>query len=138
MHNQLNFYHPDAKRIDSEDSMKFKAFMLNDKDDFNMSRPSHPTYYDRNMEFMKDRNFWMLLIISMLGGLYAKDKYNCEVERARRWERMANMENLPAHHFFNRGGVLVRKQFAGFEKYHKNVDEMIAWYQKAYPHLMTK
>jgi hypothetical protein len=46
---------------------------------------------------------------------------------------MQNVENLPAHHFNNRGGVLVKKQFAGFEKYHKNIDEMMAWYAKAYP-----
>ena len=50
-----------------------------------------------------------------------------------RWDRMENIENMPAHHFNNRGGVLVRKQFAGFEKYHKNIDEMMDWYKKAYP-----
>ena len=46
---------------------------------------------------------------------------------------MQDIEKLPAHHFNNRGGVLVKKQFAGFEKYHKNLDEMMAWYKKAYP-----
>ena len=46
---------------------------------------------------------------------------------------MENLENAPAHHYNNRGGVLVRKQFAGFEKYHKNIDEMMAWYAKSYP-----
>ena len=49
---------------------------------------------------------------------------------------MESIEELPAHHFNNRGGVLVKKQFAGFEKYHKNVDEMMKWYEKAYPALM--
>ena len=131
VHNFLNFYHPDAKVINSEDTVKFKAYMLSDKDDFNLTRPGHATYYDRNLEFQKDRSFWMCLILGLFGAMYAKNKYNCEVERMKRWERMQNLENMPEHHFNNRGGVLVRKQFSGFEKYHKNLDETIAWYKKA-------
>ena len=46
---------------------------------------------------------------------------------------MQDIQDLPAHHFNNRGGVLVKKQFAGFEKYHKNTDEMMDWYAKAFP-----
>ena len=30
VHNQLNFYHPDAKTVTSEDSIKFKSYMLSD------------------------------------------------------------------------------------------------------------
>ena len=133
MHNFLNFYHPDAKIVNSEDAVKFKAFMLNDKADFVMSRPSQPVYYDRNMEFMKDRSFWLTLILGMMGAMYLKNRFECEKARMNRWDRMENLESMPAHHFNNRGGVLVRKQFAGFEKYHKNLDEMMAWYGKAYP-----
>ena len=48
---------------------------------------------------------------------------------------MQDIENLPAHHYNNRGGVLVKKQFAGFEKYHKNLEETMQWYKKAYPNL---
>jgi len=32
---------------------------------------------------------------------------------------------MPAHHFTNKGGVLVQKEFNGFNKYFKNSDEMI-------------
>ena len=46
---------------------------------------------------------------------------------------MQNIESLPGHHFHNRGGVLIQKGFIGFEKYHKNLDDMMAWYKKAYP-----
>ena len=92
-------------------------------------------YYDRTLEFTKDRSFWLMLILGLLGGMYATNKYQCEKERMNRWVRMQDMENLPAHHFNNRGGVLVKKQFAGFEKYHKNLDEMMAWYKKSYPDL---
>jgi hypothetical protein len=58
--------------------------------------------------------------------------------RMQRWERMETLEDAPAHHFNNRGGVLVKKLFAGFEKYHKNVDEMMDWYKKAYPSMNTQ
>ena len=133
VHNQLNFYHPDAKINTSEDSVKFKAYMISDKDDFTRTRPQAPMYYDRNMEFLKDRSFWLCMMLGIFGAYYARDKFACESERMRRWDRMENIESLPAHHFNNRGGVLVKKQFAGFEKYHKNVDEMMAWYAKSYP-----
>ena len=34
IHNRLNFHHPDAKVINSEDAIKFKAWMNTDKTDF--------------------------------------------------------------------------------------------------------
>lgn len=77
-HNFLNFYHPDSKTVTSEDAMKFKAFMLSDKDDFNLSRPSHPIHYDKNMDFMKDRSFWLALICGMFGFMYLKQRYYVE------------------------------------------------------------
>ena len=125
MHNFFNFYHPDSKTVTSEDTVKFKAYMLSDKDDFNMSRPSHPMHYDKEMLWMKDRSFWLSLLLGMVSLIYLSKRWNVEVERSRRWDRMANLENMPEHHFNNRGGVLVKKQFAGFEKYHKNTEEMM-------------
>lgn len=137
IHNVINFYHPDSKIINSEDTVKFKSYMLSDKDNgFDITRPSHPIYYDRKFEFTYDRNFWLIAIFGILGGIYAKAKYECEKLRMQRWKRMEDIDNLPAHHYNNRGGVLVKKQFAGFEKYHKNLDEMMDWYKKAYPDLM--
>lgn len=47
--------------------------------------------------------------------------------------RMNGYKDMPAHHFHNRGGVVVLKQFVGFEKYYANSDAMMAWYQKVYP-----
>jgi len=135
-HNFLNFYHPDSKIINSEDSVKFKAYMVSDKNDFNLTRPSHPMYYDRTMNFTKDRSFWLALIMGIFGAMYANNRYHCEKARMQRWVRMQDLENMPAHHFNNRGGVLVKKQFAGFEKYHKNLDDMMEWYKKTSPELM--
>lgn len=34
VHNHYNFWHPDAKIINSEDSVKFKAYMTSDKANF--------------------------------------------------------------------------------------------------------
>lgn len=52
------------------------------------------------------------------------------------WDRKENIANMPGHHFHNRGGVLIEKKFVGFEKYYSNVDDLMAWYYRAYPNLM--
>jgi len=44
--------------VTQEDALKFKHYMNTDKVDFNMTRPSYPTYYDRNMDFARERKFW--------------------------------------------------------------------------------
>ena len=83
-----------------------------------MSRPTYPMYYDKNFEFMKDRRFFLNLLLFMGLLTYASKKYYYERDRLRRTERIGNIENLPAHHFNNRGGVLIQKEFVGFEKYY--------------------
>ena len=135
VHNFLNNYHADAKLVDSEDAVKFGAWMQSDKVDFQQTKPSHPMYYDRDLDFMKDRSFWLRMILLSLFGLWVWGKYGVERARWMRWERVEKIEDLPEHHFHNRGGVLVKKQFAGFEKIHKNKEEVVNWYRKAYPNL---
>ena len=54
------------------------------------------------------------------------------------WQRREFLDEVPAHHVTNRGGVLLKKQFMGFEKYHQNSDEMMSWYTKAYPDAFRK
>lgn len=57
--------------------------------------------------------------------------------RAHRTERLPeNIHNLPAHHFVNRGGVLMKKEFQGFAKYFKNDRELTEWFNKVYPDIM--
>ena len=104
--------------MSSEDAIKFKNWMSSDQVDFQMSRPTYPVYYDRNFEFMKDRSFYLSLLILLGLVSYGSKKYYYEVDRMQRTERIDKIEELPAHHFHNRGGVLVKKEFAGFEKYH--------------------
>lgn len=49
------------------------------------------------------------------------------------WNRKENIQDLPAHHYINRGGVLFEKEFVGFEKYHTNDKSLMDWYKQAYP-----
>lgn len=49
------------------------------------------------------------------------------------WDRRDNLKNMPAHHFVNRGGVLIKKEFVGFEKYYNNDEALTNWYKKVYP-----
>ncbi len=95
-------------------------------------------FYDREMLFSKDRSFWLSLIIFLLGGMYANAKYKVEKQRWTRWNRLEFLKDMPAHHFNNRGGVLIKKQFAGFEKYHKNHNDLMTWYTKSYPQAFPK
>lgn len=66
---------------------------------------------------------------------YLKKKWEYESDRWMQYQRRQNLENMPAHHFSNRGGVLMEKEFVGFEKYYRNGDDLTAWYQKVYPTL---
>ena len=72
--------------------------------------------------------YWLgLLGVFMLLG-YGSSKWQCESDRWARSDRMTNIADKPGHHYHNRGGILIEKQFVGFEKYHKNLDGMMAWY----------
>ena len=65
--------------------------------------------------------------------MYAAKKYEYERDRYRMYERKEHIKDMPAHHFSNRGGVLMEKQFVGFEKYYKNGAALDDWYRRAFP-----
>lgn len=138
IHNRLNYHHPDSKMVNSEDAVKFKHWMGSDKLDLTRTRPSYTMYFDRDMSFQKDRRFFLSLILGLLGLSYVSKKIVFEQDRWQRWDRMENLKDMPAHHFNNRGGVLIRKKFIGFEKYHKNQGELMQWYAMAYPGLISE
>lgn len=46
---------------------------------------------------------------------------------------MSKLQDLPEHHFSNRGGILIEKQFLGYEKYFRNATDQTNWYKKVYP-----
>lgn len=135
-HNFLDNYCQDSKVVTPEDAVKFKHWMNSDKTDFNRTKPFYPAHYDKDFQFMKDRSYWLSLILLFGFASWGSAKLQVELDRQQMWTRMQDLTNLPAHHFHNRGGVLIQKNFIGFEKYHRNMDEMLAWYKKAYPAVM--
>jgi len=136
IHNFINYSHPDSQRVDTEDSVMFKHFMGSDKVDFNRAKPAYPMFYDNDHNYRKDRDYWLKLILGMAFFTYAGRKIQVESDRARMTQRLEGYKNIPAHHFNNRGGVIVLKDFIGFEKYYKTGDDMSAWYKKVYPNQM--
>jgi hypothetical protein len=91
--------------------------MTSDKVDFNRSYPAYPMHYDQDFNYRKDRQFWLKVLLSLYFGTYAYRKLDLESKRLRYIKRMEGFPNMPAHHFHNRGGVVVLKDFVGFEKY---------------------
>jgi hypothetical protein len=73
-----------------------------------------------------------MLGLSMLM-MYAYHKQTYERDRLRMWMRREHLQDMPAHHFSNRGGVLIEKQFVGFEKYHSSDKSLMDWYKKTNP-----
>lgn len=114
IHNYINFNHPDSQRVSSEDSVKFKKFMTSDKADFLRTRPGYPMFYDKDNSYIRDRDFWLKLLVGMAVSNYAYHKYQVEKDRARRTARLSGYPDHPGHWFHNRGGVVVMKQFTGF------------------------
>ena len=76
-------------------------------------------YYDKDFLYMKDRDFWLKFLVGAAVCSWAYRRYLVEVDRARRTARGDGYpdEHAP-HHFHNRGGVVVKKEFTGFEKYY--------------------
>ncbi len=133
VHNYLNYNHQDTSFLNAEDAIKFKHWMGSDIVDFQRSRPYYPMHYDRNMDFKKDRSFWFLFILGSFSMFYLSYKIMYEQDRWMMWTRREHIHELPAHHYINRGGVLLEKEFVGFEKYHTNDKSLMEWYKAAYP-----
>lgn len=91
-------------------------------------------YYDKNFEFQRDRNFWGLFILGIPLIYYLQARYSIEKKRALRTKIQNEIEDMPGHYFNNRGGVLLKKQFAGFMRYYPNDSYQLAWQKKVYPH----
>lgn len=97
----MNNQHGDSQRVTSEDAVKFKHFMGSDKPEFNRTMPAQPMYYDENFNYMKDRDFWLKVLLGIAAISYGFDKYQVEKDRAARHERMQGFPNTPAHHVNN-------------------------------------
>ena len=80
--------------------------------------PGFPMYYDTDFNYAKDRDYWLKLILGMAAVSYGYKKWQVECDRARMTARMEGYKGMPGHHFNNRGGIVVLKDFTGFEKYY--------------------
>lgn len=67
-------------------------------------------------------------------GSWALKKYEVERDRWTMWQRREHLKDLKPHHLINRGGVLLEKEFVGFEKYHTSNEDVMNWYKRAFPH----
>ena len=75
MHNHLDNYHQENNLVTSEDAVKFKAYMNADSVDFKMSKPIYPMHYDKDFNFMKDRNYWLSLLVGIAAFSFLKRRY---------------------------------------------------------------
>lgn len=107
--------------------------MASDQLDFQRAKPYYPMHYDRDFNFLKDRSYFLGLIMTMVFGSIAIRKYHQEKNRWSQWQRTEKINDILPHHVANRGGILFEKEFVGFEKYHQNNDSLMNWYKKAYP-----
>ena len=133
IHNYLNYNHQDTAFLTPEDAIKFKHWMGTDMVDHQRSRPYYPMHYDHDFSFMRDRSFWLGFILLSSAFVYFSYKQMYEFDRWTMWTRREHIKELPAHHYINRGGVLLEKEFVGFEKYHTNDKSLMDWYKMAYP-----
>jgi len=138
IHNYLNYNHPDAKKVTTEEAIEFKQYMNTDKYDFNRSVPWFPMYIDRDFNFAKERRFYLALLVGLMFLFWAKRKYIVESKRIHRYEREHLLEDEDPKHFINRGGVLLKKSFRGFRNYYENDAEFSEWLKMAYPVIFDK
>ncbi|CAI2373728.1 unnamed protein product [Moneuplotes crassus] len=138
-HNELERMERDGQRIDHLDTQQFSALQsLEQSHGRDRPRPYHPIDADPEMRYFKNREFSTAIIFGIFGFILAKKIYYREKYRMHMNERLPeNLINAPAHHFVNRGGVLIKKEVVGFAKYFNNDKETLAWYRKVYPEIMN-
>lgn len=127
----------ESHHIDKNEATHFKNNSVMGAEFVNRTRPYYPLETDPEWKYVKARTHATLITLVILGFYIGERIYNRERGRIHRTERMPeNLEKAPAHHFVNRGGVLMRKEFLGFSKYFKNDHELTQWYNKVYPDIM--
>ena len=103
------------------------------------ARPYYTLEFDPTWRYVRERTVALWIILAIAGSQALYSLYRREKLRAHRTARLPeNLEKAPAHHFVNRGGVLLKKEFVGFAKYFQNDKELTAWYKKVYPSLFAQ
>ena len=125
--------HQDSTLVGGLEAMQFKHYMKTDQPEIERTIPWYPLKFDPDYRSIRDRAFYLAILGSFAALTYVKAKAEVERRRLHRLDRMSNIEKMPAHHFVNRGGVLIKKEVEGFEKYHQNLDSLMSWYKRAFP-----
>lgn len=138
-HNEKLRMEREAFEVDSKRAEFFKNYQTQESaKGVNRQKPYYTLTEDPNWTYLRNRTYITWLALGVVGYGIAKKIYVRETKRAIQNERHPdNIGSLPAHHFSNRGGVLIKKEFEGFAKYFKNDKELTDWYWRVYPKLMA-
>jgi len=129
----------ESSEIEGYDTAEHNAYQKEDAVIRDRPRPFYKLVVDPNMTYIKNRNFALFLIMGMLLFPGFKILYSRERNRIHRTERLPeNLSQQPSHHFVNRGGVLIKKEFVGFSKYFQNDKELTNWFERSYPDVFKK
>jgi hypothetical protein len=71
----LEYYNPDSKEVTSREAMEFKNWQRTDEWDFNRVRPYYPTEFDHDFNFLKDRTYFLGLLVLGFSLLIVNKKY---------------------------------------------------------------
>jgi curved DNA-binding protein CbpA len=138
IHNRLERYERDSHEVAISDADEFKADQFKDYEDRHRPKPYFTLETDETWRYVKNRTFATAIILLVFGSMIGHKVYKREQMRSHRTERLPeNLSEKPAHHFVNKGGVLVKKEFIGFARYFKNDKELTEWYHKVYPEIMN-
>jgi hypothetical protein len=75
-HNAFEHDHQDSYEVTQEDALKFKNWMTTDAWDFNRVRPYYPTVFDKNLNFLNDRVYFLYLFLFGYAIWYLNGKFD--------------------------------------------------------------
>ena len=137
IHNYYERFDRDSHEVTSMEASDYKVVRHGERTEIKREKAYYRIEEDPDWTFVTNRTFSTLIIFSIIGYWMAKNIYIREKFRLHQYKRHPdNLINAPAHHFINRGGVLLEKEFVGFAKYFKNDTELKEWYNKVYPDIM--
>jgi curved DNA-binding protein CbpA len=136
LHNYYERFDRDSHEVSPTEAADFKVFKHNDRDEITREKPYYKLEADYEWTSVKNRAFATLVILAIFGYTIANKVFRREKTRMHQAKRHPdNLSSAPAHHYVNRGGVLLKKEFVGFEKYIKNDKQLTQWYNKVYPNI---
>ena len=134
LHNYYERFDRDSYEVSPTDAADFKVNKHGERYEITKEKQYFKLEEDPEWTSVRNRGFSTIIILSIIGYWFAKNVYLREKFRWHQAERHPdNLSSAPAHHFVNRGGVLLKKEFVGFEKYFKNDKQLSQWYSKVYP-----